>query len=356
MKTRSFMAFALAVFSLVAVAALCSHRVGAASGYTQTNLVSDQSGMAMNTDPNLVNPWGISYSPAGPFWVSDNGTGLTTVYTGTGMVESIVVTIPTANGNGVGTPTGQVYNSTSGFVVSSGGHMGAASFLFDTGDGTISGWSAGVDAKNAIIAVNNSSSGAIYYGLAIGVNAGQTYLYAANFSANQIEMYDSSFNLVNTFTDPKLPKGYAPFNVQFLSKYVVVAYGLQNSSKTFPQEGAGLGYVDVFNPDGSFFRTEVSKGKLNAPWGLALAPTGFGAFSGDLLVGNLGDGKINAYVPKSKAFAGQIKDGTGKVISIDGLWALQVGNGGSGGAKNAIYFTAGPDEYQHGLLGSLTAN
>jgi uncharacterized protein (TIGR03118 family) len=353
MHKRNLSKYFLVILALLAVAAVGALSVRASGGYLQTNLVSNQSGMATFTDPNLVNPWGVSYAPGGPFWVSDNGTGLSTLYSGTGQPQSLVVPIPSANGTGTGTPTGQVYNSTSGFVVTSGAKSGPALFIFATNDGTISGWNPSVS-NNAVIAVNNSGSLANYEGLAIATVSGKTYIYATNFWDADVEVYDSTFTKVRTFTDSKLT-GYSPFGIQFIDKFIVVAFAKQNAKLNFPVFGAGLGVVDVFTPAGSLVRREVVQGHLNAPWGLALAPSNFGTLSGDLLIGNLGDGTINAYNPKTGAFVSQMMDGSGNVISIDGLWALYFGNGGQGGATNSLYFTAGPNFYADGLFGSLTS-
>jgi len=353
MQKKTLSKYFLVMLAVLAAAGLSALAVRASGGYLQTNLVSNQSGMATFTDANLVNPWGVSYAPGGPFWVSDNGTGKSTLYSGTGQPQSLVVPIPAANGSGAGTPTGQVYNATTGFVVTSGGHSGPAEFIFATNDGTISGWNPSVS-NSAVIAVNNSGRLANYMGLAIAAVSGKTYIYATNFWDADVEVYNSSFTEVGTFRDSTLT-GYSPFGIQFLDKFIVVTFAKQNAQLNFPVFGAGLGYVDVFTPAGKLVKREVAQGHLNAPWGLALAPSNFGTLSSDLLVGNLGDGTINAYTPATGAFVSQMLNGSGNPISIDGLWALYFGNGGLGGPTTTLYFTAGPNGYADGLFGSLTA-
>ena len=330
---------------------------GAASAqqFSITNLVSDGSVPAVTVDPLLVNPWGMSFSPTGDFWVSDNGTGVSTLYNTTGVKNALNVTIPPAGGGtSGGTPTGQVYNGNSAeFKVTSGGASGASIFIFDTEDGTISGWAPSVNSTNAIIAVDNSAELAVYKGLAIGTIASKDYLYATNFYAGDVEMYDATFKLMKSFTDHTLPKGYAPYNVQNFDGTLYVTFAKQDKAKHDSVSGAGLGYVDAFSLKGKFLRRVVSQGALNAPWGLDIAPTGFGAFAGDLLVGNFGDGWINAYDPKTGAYKGALVDKNGAPIAIVDLWGLITGNGGQGGDANTVYFTAGLKKEAHGLFGGI---
>jgi len=322
--------------------------VVAAGKFVQTNLVSDQSGKATYTDPNLVDAWGISYSPGGPFWISDNVTGLSTVYNGSGVNQGLVVTLPKATG--LSTPaaaSGNVYNGTSSFIIPG---STQAIFLFDTEDGTISAWNSGTTATKV---VDNSAQGAVYKGLAIASVGSVNYLYATNFNSDEVEAYDTNFNLANRFTDSAIP-GYAPFGIQNIGGMLYVTFALQNSAKTNSVAGAGWGYVDVFNPIGTLVSRLISAGALNAPWGLAVAPAGFGSLGGDLLVGNFGDGRINAYNPSTGAYVGTVDNASGSALSIDGLWGLIFGNGGSGGSASTLYFTAGPNAETHGLFGSLT--
>jgi uncharacterized protein (TIGR03118 family) len=331
----------------------------AANAYVVRNLTSDIPDLADHTDPNLKGAWGISESATSPFWISDAATGLSTLYNSTGSVISLVVTIPPSkSGAAQGTPTGTVWNGTQGFATTAGD---PATFIFDTLDGTISGWNGTVNKAAAIVAVDNSSSGAIYTGLAIGTSGSNTYLYAANFFAGTIDVFDSNykpFPLPNGFQDSKLPAGYAPFNIQSLGGNLYVAYALQNTGKNFSVSGAGDGYVDVYDTSGNLLHQLIAGGSLNAPWGLAIAPAGFGDFANDLLVGNFGDGTINVYNPTTGAYVATLNDVYGTPIVVPGLWALQAGNGGSGGDINAVYFTAGipgPDSEPHGLLGRLQA-
>ncbi len=325
-----------------------------ANAYVQHNLVSDIPKLADFTDPNLVNPWGISFSATGPFWLSDYGTGLSTVYTSDGDIRSTVVKVagPPASKNPAGV-TGQVQNSTTGFVVNG----SPATFIFATEDGTISAWNSGLGSAAALV-VDNSASGAVYTGLAIGTNATGTFLYAANFASGQIDVFDNKFaaaKLTGTFTDPTLPSGFAPFNIQNLRGVLYVAYAKQDSSKRKDVAGPGNGYVNAFDATGTFLQRVISTGPLNSPWGVAIAPASFGAFGGALLVGNFGDGLINAFDASTGAVLGQLKDSGGKPIQNSGLWGLQFGNGGLGGDRDTLYFTAGISGQSHGLFGSLLA-
>ncbi len=331
----------------------------ASNAYVVRNLTSDLQDLADYTDPNLKGAWGISLSSKSPFWISDAATGLSTLYTSTGSVIPLVVTIPPSKAGGAaGTPTGTVYNGTSGFAVASGQ---PAAFLFDTLDGTISGWNATVNKGAALVMVDNSGSGAVYTGLAMGTNGSNTYIYAANLGAGTIDVFDSNFapvTMANAFQDSKIPAGYAPFNVQSLGGNLYVTYALQNTGKNFAVPGAGNGYVDVYSTAGALIQHLVAGGMLNAPWGVAIAPANFGDFANDLLVANFGDGTINVFNPTTGAFVATLDDVYGTPIVVPGIWALQQGNGASGGDANAIYFTAGlpgPDGGPHGLLGRLQA-
>ena len=251
-----------------------------------------------------------------------------------------------------------MFNGTTGFVVHKGASSGAAIFLFDTEDGTISGWNPAVDGTNAIIAVDNSSSGSDYKGMELASNGTASFLYVANFFLGKIEVYDSNFNQVNlagSFTDPRLPAGFAPYNIRNIKGKLFVTYAKQNAVKHDAKPGPGLGVIDVFDVNGNFLKRFASKGPLNAPWGIAIAPATFGTFSNALLVGNLGDGKITAFDPATGSGKGQLSNAAGSPIVIGGLWGLSFGNGGMGGKKNVLYFTSGPGGYQHGRFGSITA-
>jgi uncharacterized protein (TIGR03118 family) len=331
--------------------------------YQQHNLVSDGFVPADNTDPNLVNAWGISFNPFGEVWVANNGSGVATLYDGAGKPQpqptALVVQIPPpANSSGKGTPTGMVLNITPGFVISQGGASGPARFLFATEDGVIAGWSADVDLTHAIRVIDYSvKTGAVYKGLALSAGGNGSLLYAADFHNNRIDVFDSSFKPVTlatgAFTDPELPAGFAPFNVQEINGDIYVAYAKQDAAKRDEVAGAGLGFIDVFDPNGRLLRRVVSQDKLNAPWGIALAPAGFGKFSNRLLVGNFGDGTIHAYDLESGAFVGTLKSPDGNPIVIPGLWGLRFGNGFLNQPVNTLFFTAGPGEEEHGLYGRI---
>jgi uncharacterized protein (TIGR03118 family) len=308
----------------------------AAAQYAITNLVSNQIGKANHRDPSLVNAWGMSFFPGSPFWVSDNRTGLSTLYDSHGVKQSLVVTIPPASGTGLGSPTGQVANGTSDFKVSG----SPALFIFATLDGTISGWNSGT---SAVIAVK-AASGTAYTGLAIGQSNGANFLFAADAGHNRVNIYNGSFKLVRSFSDPKLT-GLAVYNVQNINGKLYV---------TFADSAFSKGAVDVFTTSGRLIKTLTKSAHLKAPWGVALAPRNFGPASNALLVGNLGDGRINAFNATTGAFITQLKNTSNKVISIDDLWALAFGQGGgSNGKSNQLFFTAGPNEYANGLFGVI---
>ena len=330
--------------------------------YTQTNLVSDGSVPAATISSNLINPWGISHSPTGPFWVSDNGTGLATVYDGNGNLVHVAgqdaITIAAPAGVDTAAPTGQVFNTdSSGFDITANGATAPSVFLFATEDGTISGWAPSVDPASSVIAVDHSDggNGAVYKGLAIGTTDQGTFLYAANFRNGTVDMFDNNFKQVNSFTDPNLPPGYAPFDVQVLDNKLYVTFALQNDAKHDDVAGPGHGFVDAFDLNGNMLDRVASRGVLNSPWGLDIAPQGFGKFSGDLLVGNFGDGTIDAFDPKTDKFLGQLLGSDGNPLQIQDLWALTNGTGSQGTNPNAVYFTAGGQDEQHGLFGSLAA-
>jgi uncharacterized protein (TIGR03118 family) len=368
-KTQGFaISFLLAVLALLSVSSVAfaqSSSYGPQTFYQQTNLVSDLPNEATITDPNLVNAWGLSASATSAWWVSDNGTGLSTLYNGQGQIVPLVVSVPTpaaVSAEGISAPTGTVFNGTTGFVVSQNGVSGPSRFLFDTEDGTISGWNPTVAGKNAILAVDRSSvgAGAVYKGLAIATSTAGTFLYATNFRFGTIEMFDSNFQLVRSFTDPFLShycprynQCYAPFGIQTIGSQLYVTFALQDAAKHDDVAGFGHGFVDVFNTDGTLARRLIAGGVLNSPWGLALAPANFGQFSNDLLVGNFGNGHINVFNPTTGRFLGRLQSSHDHPIVIDGLWALAFGNGAAAGATNQLFFTAGPDSEAHGLFGSI---
>jgi uncharacterized protein (TIGR03118 family) len=335
------------------------NKVLAQNSYFQRNLVSDIAGMAEKTDTNLVNPWGIATGATSPFWVADNHKGVSTLYDGNGVPSSLVVTIPPpSGGTPPAAPTGVVSNSSTNFQVSPGL---ASRFIFATEDGTIVGWNSGA---NGVVKVDNSPSGAVYKGLGIGATGGSNYLYAANFFAGTIDVFDQNYGaatLAGSFLDPTLPAGFAPFNVQNIGGQLYVTYAKQDAAKHDDVPGAGNGFVNIFDTSGNLVRRLISNGALNSPWGLALAPTNFGPFSGALLVGNFGNGKINAFDPPTGNLLGTLQDPGGNPITIQGLWGLIFGNGGSGGDTRTLYFAAGiagsatNSIEDHGLFGSISA-
>jgi uncharacterized protein (TIGR03118 family) len=325
-----------------------THAGSTSSKFVQTNLVSDTSGNAAVTDPNLVNPWGVSFAPSGAFWVSDNGTGLSTLYNTSGAIQPLVVKIPAANNGTNGPVSGQVYNGGGGFALPG---RGSSIFIFCNEDGVISGWNNGT---SAVEVVDRSGTGAVYKGLALAANGGANFLYAANFNSGQVDVFDTTFTYQSSFTDSGIPSGFAPFGIQTINGQLYVTFAKQDSAKHDDVAGPGNGYVDVFNPNGTLVKRLVSAGALNSPWGLAVAPSGFGNLGGALLVGNFGDGHINAYNTSTGASMGALNSTAGTPLAISGLWALIFGNGGQGGTTGTLYFTAGPGSESHGLFGSLT--
>lgn len=340
-----------ALHGLVSVACgvvfLCAPARSFSSSYTQTNLVSNVPGLAATTDPNMVNPWGVSFSATSPFWVSDQGVGVATLYDGAGNISPIVVTIPGSSTPPSG-PTGTVFNSSTGFAVNG----TAAHFIFDTLNGTIAGWASGGSAVTMA-----TTAGAVYTGLAMNTVGSSTYLYAAD-SAGSIHVFNSSWADVTSttfagkFVDPNLPAGYAPFNIQTIGSNLYVTY-----AQLTPQGVAvpgSTGYVDEFSANGSFIGRIATGGPLFAPWGLTLAPSEFGPFSNDLLIGNFGNGEILAYDPTTDAFLGTLDGANGLPLDNSFLWALETRTGGTNVNTNGVYFTAGIDNQQDGLFGEIT--
>jgi uncharacterized protein (TIGR03118 family) len=340
---------ALFVFSSVAFA----------QHYQQTDLVTDSSSISSTAtvDPNLVNAWGLSRSSGSPWWVADNGTGLSTLYDNTGAIIPLVVTIPPPmNGAPPSAPTGTVYNFTNDFKVKNGK---PAIFLFATEDGTVSGWNPGADPTNAILKVDNSQQGAIYKGLAIARKGANSRLYTSNFATAQVEVYNGNFQPVTVaggFQDSSLPANYAPFGLQNVGGNIVVTFAHRKPGSRDEDHGVGLGYVDVFDFDGNLLLRLQHGPSLNAPWGIALAPSDFGAFSHRLLIGNFGDGKIHAFNVFSGKDEGVLLNADGTQLSIDGLWALEFGGDAArDGLATELFFTAGPNDENDGLYGKITA-
>jgi uncharacterized protein (TIGR03118 family) len=316
----------------------------------QTNLVSDIPGLAVTTDPNLVNPWGISNSATSPYWISDQGTHRSTLYNGAGTATALIVSIPSV-GSPSG-PTGQIAvpSGTTGFLVP--GTTTTAHFIFDTLDGQISAWASGVAAVTPV-----TVAGATFTGLAFANNGTANYLYAANFvSGGTIQVFDSTFTaatLSGTFTDPGVPASYAPFNIQALGGKLYVEYA-QVAAPGAPNFGTGLGFVDVYDANGNLLQSLVKNGVLNAPWGVTIAPATFTQFPNDLLVGNFGNGEINVFDPTAGTYIGTIEGPQGMPIVNDGLWAIEFGNGNTGSSPNTIYLTAGINGEQDGLFAAIT--
>src|ERR1700741_1807734 len=338
---------------IFALSAFTPGALGQSNSYKQTNLTSDTAGVAANVDPNLVNPWGIAFFPNSPFWIADNNSGFTTLYNASGMNTGSFPVPHSAANTGLSTPTGIVANTTgAGFAVN--GKPGV--FIFDSEDGAITSWN-GTDPVT--IKVDNSAAGAVYKGLALITNSSGTFLLAANFNSGAVEVYDNLFNtktLAGTFVDPNLPSGFAPFGIHVINNQVLVTYAMQDQAKHDPVHQAGAGYVDLFDLNGNFVQRLVSQGNLNAPWGAVIPPAGFGAFGGKLLVGNFGDGTINAYDPAAGTFLDQMKDAPGAVITNASMWDMVFGGGGSSGDPNTLYFTAGLANEQHGVCATLAPN
>jgi len=339
----------------------------ATRSYDQANLVSDIPGLAANTDPNLKNPWGTSVGPGSPIWVSDNHAGVTTLYDGAGNRQPRVVSIPapaSAGPGAVGAPTGQAFNTfdpaSPDFAISENGKSGPAFFLFATEDGTIAGWNPNVDPSHAAIAVDRSTAtdaagdvGANYKGLALVTTPTGKFIYATSFRFGTVDVFDSDFDLVNRFTDPTIPVGFAPFGIHNIGGKLFVTFAKQGPGKDDDAARPGNGFVDVFAPNGDLLQRLVSGGKLDSPWAVTLAPPTFGAFGGDILVGNFGNGRIHAYDPTTGAFQGTLGRPDGGPVAIDGLWGLRFAPATPGAGPNSLFFTAGLDHEADGLFGTL---
>ena len=347
---RSHSALAIARAGAIFGVSLALALPAAATSFTVVNLVTDDQSVnaAQITDPNLKNAWGISYSPTSPFWVSSNEVGLAVLYrvdplSNATTKQGLEVTIP-----GAGNVTGQAFNPASA------GNFNGDLFLFVSEDGTISGWKGSLGTNAEVLQTGSTSNS--YKGAAIGVIGSDAYLYAADFAGNQVDILKGNAaapDLAGSFTDPGIPAGYAPFNVQNLGGTLYVTYALRDPVTGDDVAGPGNGFVSAFDLQGNFLGRIASDGTLNAPWGLAIAPGSFGEFAGDLLVGNFGDGLISAFDVGTHAFEGLLRDLSGNPVSIDGLWALIVGNGGNAGSPDRLYFSAGPDGESNGLFGVI---
>jgi uncharacterized protein (TIGR03118 family) len=330
------------------------------NSYVVHNLVSDVPGLADHTDASLVNAWGLTAQPGSPWWVANNGTSTTTLYRADG--SKVVITTPDIQVPN--DPTGAAANAGPNFVVTENGKSGPARFLFDTEEGKILGWNPTVAAGHAVVGKDRTDVGAIYKGLALGNNGVSDFLYATDFHNARVDMFDGGWNLITapgTFVDPHMPAGYAPFGIANLNGTIFVSYAKKEApDATDELHGQGLGLVDAFDVNGTFLRRVINHGQLNAPWGMALAPAGFGAFGGDLLVGNFGNGEINAYQPTADGTyerVGQLRNTDHSPVAIDGLWALVFGKGSitNNGPTDTLFFTAGLDDESHGLFGTIRA-
>jgi uncharacterized protein (TIGR03118 family) len=339
----------MAVFSLVAITLLSLPAT--AQVFTVTNLTSDIPNVGTQpTDPDLVNPWGLVSSASSPWWVSDNATGKLTLYDGTGTKQGLIVDVPQFDQSPGGNPTGQIFNSTQDFKINN----NPAKFIVSTEDGTIQGWSGG---STTVIAVNNNPN-AIYKGLALASAAGANYLYAANFKAGTVDVFDGMFQPhsfgQNSFLDPNLPSGYAPFNVANINGNIFVTYALQDDDKEDDVPGVGHGYVDVYDSQGNLLQRLPHVFALNSPWAMVVAPKEWAQLGGKLLVGQFGSGAIAAFDVANNLFLGVLQDDADLPVEINGLWGLAFGNGGASGPTDTLYFTAGYFDEVHGIFGTLT--
>jgi uncharacterized protein (TIGR03118 family) len=331
--------------------------------YTNKRLVSNGAFPANFTDPHLKNAWGIAFNPQAFAWVADADGNVSTLYDGTGQPSPqpvpLVVAVPGPDGT-PGNPTGIVFSGGNDFAVTKGGVTGFARFIFATEQGNLAGWAPNVDATHAIFVPKDpaDTEEASYKGLALSGNGTTHLLYAANFLQARVDVFDGAFKRVTVpgrFRDPRLPAHYAPFGIQAINGDIYVTYAKQDESGDEEVQGQGLGFVDVFDPDGRLLRRVASRGALNAPWGLALAPASFGKFGGALLVGNFGDGTINAYGPLTGTWLGSLRDASGKRIRVDGLWGMQFGNGVLSQKTNQLFYASGPNDEEDGVYGVITA-
>ena len=323
--------------------------------YAVTPLVSDGAVAAPFTDASLKNPWGVAFNPNGFVWVANNGSANSTLYDGTGKPQSLVVAVPGLAG-APGKPTGIVFSGSANFVVTKNGVSGPSRFIFASEDGAISGWAPNVDGTHALFAAGNAAEHSAYKGLALAANGQGNFLFAADFHNARVDVYDAAFKRVSwsgAFTDPKLPAGYAPFGIQNLQGNLYVTYAKQDVDARDEVAGRGLGLVNVYDASGKLVRRVASGGRLNAPWGLALAPADFGRFSNALLVGNFGDGRISAYDARNGEFLGQLRGPDGHRLAISGLWGMAFGNGLSSQPTGTLFFAAGTNDEANGLYGRI---
>jgi uncharacterized protein (TIGR03118 family) len=343
-----------AATAVAGVVAACGGGGGdAAPAFAVTNLVSDGSIAAAQVDRDLVNPWGLVFNPRGFSWVANNGTSRATLYDGLGHKQTLVVSVPETEDSH---PTGIVFNDSGTFTVSKDDRSASPAFIFAGENGTLSAWAPAVEPTKAITTFDARADGKIYKGLARSTFNGVNLLYATDFHKQRIDVFDNSFHLITapgSFVDPQMPAGFAPFGIQAIGDRIFVAYAKVGAAGDKQENGPGLGALAVFDGGGNFVRHLATGGNLDAPWALAKAPAGFGALEGMLLVGNHGNGQINAFDPASGAHLGTLNDHEGRPISIEGLWGMAFGNGVSDQPVNTLFFTAGPAKGTHGLYGRI---
>ncbi|NUX53330.1 TIGR03118 family protein [Paraburkholderia youngii] len=328
------------------------------SSFTATALVSDGAVPAAHTDANLKNPWGVAFNPKGFAWVADNGTNVATLYDGNGVPQSLVVTIPDGK-NGSASPTGIVFNGTQSFLVTENGKSGVAAFIFTGEGGTITAWAPAVGPTNAFVMYDDGAGGAVYKGLALAAMNNGNFLYATDFHNNKIDVFDSSFTKVSmpgAFTDPAMPAGFAPFGIQAIGSNLFVTYAMQDAAKHDDVPGAGLGMVDVYDTAGNLKQRFATGGPLNAPWGIAQAPASFGSMSGAIIIGNFGDGMINAFNASSGQSMGPISGPNNSPIVEHGIWGIAFGNDLSNQPSSTLFFAAGPNAEADGVYGRIDLN
>ncbi|MDR5764387.1 MULTISPECIES: TIGR03118 family protein [unclassified Caballeronia] len=356
---RRLVVCAAAVVSLAGIASCgggSDDNMPTATRFKMSIVVSDGAVSAPHTDPNLKNGWGVAFNPNGFVWVADNGTQTATLYDGNGVVQSLVVSIP-PSASGPAKPTGIVFNKGPDLTLSRNGKSGVAAFVFAGEGGSITAWAPAVDMTHAFTAVDSSASGAIYKGLAIATTStGAHRLYATDFHNNKVDVFDGTFTKIAVpggFRDAQIPAGFAPFGIQTIVSKIFVTYAKQDGDAEDDVPGAGLGFVDVFDIDGNLTQRFAANGPLNAPWGIAQAPGNFGTFSNDILIGNFGDGAINAFDPNTGAFVGALTDTGGAPLVQHGLWGIAFGNNLNAQPSNTLFFAAGPNDEANGVYGRI---
>ncbi|MBB5418739.1 TIGR03118 family protein [Paraburkholderia atlantica] len=365
----------LAIFSVVACGAAVATLVSCGGGgggssnssstsppvqssFAATALVSDGAVPAAHTDANLKNPWGVAFNPKGFAWVADNGTNVATLYDGNGVPQSLVVTIPDGK-NGSASPTGIVFNGTQSFLVTENGKSGVAAFIFAGEGGTITAWAPAVGPTNAFVMYDDGAGGAVYKGLALAAMNNGNFLYATDFHNNKIDVFDTTFTKVSmpgAFTDPAMPAGFAPFGIQAIGSNLFVTYAMQDADKHDDVAGAGLGMVDVYDTAGNLKQRFATGGPLNAPWGIAQAPASFGSMSGAIIIGNFGDGIINAFNASSGQSMGPISGPNNSPVVEHGVWGIAFGNDLSNQPSSTLFFAAGPNDEADGVYGRIDLN